>query len=425
MSHAPSPFEKKTRFEEYVIGCVLSDSDLYLTEKLDTQWFSGRNKEMIEALEKYKGEHDVFDELIFSALHGFTLSEIMNYKGCFPSIVNYPQYVEYLKKISYANVLVKSLTMALDDLQKQPEECEVILSRIQSVNLGLISEKTYESAMDVSNQIRKNVEDVEKTGKEPFASIGIDTLDEYIQLMPSQLILIGARPGVGKSTFALNIARKLLRFAPVSFVGFEMSNVEVHIRMLIRDAQKTRNMLYGPNGKDILDQTIKANTEFYNRLTYCDMPMSIERLEQVLTIQKNKFHIEYAFVDYVGLLTTEQKTQNEYSAMKIITRQLKQMAQKLKICIFALSQLSRDIEKRTDKAFRLSDLRDSGSLEQDANIVIFLKTEKDNDNGPFKSAETHTIPKDQMEVHICKSRDGKIGMVKLRYLPELYYIDSK
>lgn len=419
----------KKSYENGVLGSLTIDASLFTTETPDIEikLFSGENKGYFEKLKKYREKNEVFDMGDFMNETGATMKEVTSYMEQAIVSTAFDTYLTKLRQLKLAEDVTAMLIRASHAVEEDPYKAEEVLTTIGTLagqnHTGFKGQAAPEVIQSVIDRVKHSIE----TGEKPFVVPGIKGLDKYVELEEGQLVIIAARPGVGKSAFALNLLRKLLKIRSVTFVGFEMTNYEVGLRLVIREAMHPRDFLYSKQGLPILEGIKEEVEKMQNNCTFYDHGMTVEDLAGVIRYEKKKHNMQFFIVDYLGLLTTKKKAGTTYEELKHITRQLKIYASNYGVTIIALSQLNREVEKRASKTFKLSDLRDSGSLENDANIVMFLERgQEKTGGGAFSESEVETdLQPDEMRVHIKKVRSGAPGEVVLKYIPELYYIDAK
>ena len=252
--------------------------------------------------------------------------------------------------------------------------------------------------------------------------LGIPTGFRYLDTMltglgRSDLIILAARPGMGKTSFALNIATNVAKKqnVPVAIFSLEMTKDQLVNRVLSSeaaiDSQAFRTgQLSSENWQDLARVAeVLAHTNMFlddtSNITIPEMKAKIRRINQ----DPAREDIGLVIIDYLQLMSTGKRTENRVQEISEITRNLKIMAKELNVPIIALSQLSRSAEKnRTDHRPVLSDLRDSGSIEQDADVVLFLYREAYYDNG--EEADTSVA-----ECIVAKNRHGEVGKVDLAW----------
>jgi replicative DNA helicase len=227
-------------------------------------------------------------------------------------------------------------------------------------------------------------------------------------LHPTNLVLVAARPGVGKSALVLNVSRHLVASGvPVLFVSLEMSKKEVAMRLLCGEAGVSwEKVRAGPTTADWTRMTTAAETLYSFPLLYVSDAASatVVDLRAKARRYKAKHGLGCLVVDYLQLMTGERRD-NRQQEVSEISRGLKLLAKELEIPVLAVSQLNRDSERRQNPRPQLSDLRDSGSLEQDADAVVFMHRKDE------EQSET--------EIIVAKNRNGPTGKLKLTFLPHL------
>lgn len=247
---------------------------------------------------------------------------------------------------------------------------------------------------------------------------GIKELDDTITgLNRSDFILLGARPGMGKTSFALNIARHAAVKAnkKVAFFSLEMSKEQLTSRLLSTEAMVGGTKLRtGKLSDDEWIRIIEAGDILSKTQVYMDDNPSITVPEIKAKLRRLK-DVDLVIVDYLQLMSSSNRIDNRVQEISQITRNMKIMAKELNVPVLTLSQLARDSEKRTNHRPVLSDLRDSGSIEQDADIVLFLyredyyqDTETPGENGDRNSGECI----------IAKNRHGETKTVPLHWQGE-------
>lgn len=249
-------------------------------------------------------------------------------------------------------------------------------------------------------------------------STGIKNLDNVITgLNRSDLILLAARPGMGKTSFALNIARSVsvVSGRTVAFFSLEMSKEQLSSRLLstegLIEGQRLRTGKLTP---EEWTRLIEAGDILSRAKIYIDDTPGITIPEMKAKLRRLR-GIDLVVIDYLQLMSTGRRTDNRVQEISEITRNLKIMAKELNVPVITLSQLSRASEKRDDHRPQLSDLRDSGSIEQDADIVLFLYREGYYDKGGDDAEETD---KNSGECIVAKNRHGESATVKLHWQGE-------
>ncbi len=250
---------------------------------------------------------------------------------------------------------------------------------------------------------------------------GFKDLDMYLSgLQKSDLVILAARPSLGKTSLALTIAKNvaLQSKLPVGVFSLEMSKDQLVDRLLAAEAHinlwNLRNgKLYDGDGQNDFERMRDAMDQLSTAPIFIDDGASSTVL-QIRTMSRRlkaeQKNLGLIIVDYLQLINGEGRSENRVQEVSEISRALKQLARELDVPVLALSQLSRAVEMRTDGVPKLSDLRESGSIEQDADVVMFIHRED--------RVKKNTDKKNIAEIHIAKHRNGPIGIVELYFSEE-------
>ena len=247
----------------------------------------------------------------------------------------------------------------------------------------------------------------------PSGFVDLDKLTRGFQ--PSDLVLVAARPSMGKTALVLNIAQHLgvQTDMTVGVFSLEMSKEQLFMRMLTTeaavDSHKFRGGFLGQRDYDAL---ASALTRLDGAQVFIDDSPSIGVLEMRAKARRLKAEhgLHLVVIDYLQLMTGRGRFDNRTQELASISRSLKGLAKELDVPVLALSQLSRAPESRSDRRPQLSDLRESGALEQDADLVLFIFREEQYDPSP----ENENLA----EIIIGKQRNGPTGVVKLAFLKQ-------
>lgn len=277
---------------------------------------------------------------------------------------------------------------------------------------------TYKSTQELIPITIKKIEELYET-KDPFTGIasGIDRLDEMTSgFQNSELIIIGARPSIGKTALALTMAANIAikHKITTAFFTLEMSDLALMNRFIAMEARiNSENLRTGLLKPADLQSLMEAASRIYDSPLYIvDMPsMKLMDLRAQARRMKALLDIKILFIDYITLISSDNINLPRHEQISEISRSLKALARELDIPIVALSQVRRDAE---GKKPGLADIRESGSIEQDADVVMFLHRERGEDR---KSAEERSgaIP---TELIISKQRNGPVGTVEIVFLPQ-------
>lgn len=309
------------------------------------------------------------------------------------------------------------------------KDCEDIIETFAE-QMDALPSCASSGAISLEDAAQKALKAVEQKMKSESPVVGVTTgikgLDAMLGgLHPSDLIILAGRPGMGKTALATNIAQQAAMVSSqkggvaVAFFSLEMSSEQLAMRMLSSvtgiSSEKIRS---GGLNADDWSALEKGSKQLNALPLYIDdaSDLSVMALRHRARRLKRKYNIGLIVVDYLQLLHTVTKkgvkNENRTSEVSEITRVLKNIARELKVPVLALSQLSRGVESRTDKRPKLSDLRDSGSIEQDADIVLFVYREgyyQELPALPGLSAEKN----EKTELIVAKHRHGATGSVPL------------
>lgn len=383
---------------------------------------SGKRSDFVTVLNAIKADSG-FDEASAKS-YLVQLAEIV------PSVSNVSAYAEIIKE----KYEIRSLIYAAREIQEESSSGELSSDKL----LDSAEQKIYDirnrneikglkrlSAVILETMDRLDMLNSPESDLAKPISTGIGDLDRTITgLNRSDLILLAARPGMGKTSFALNIAKHAAVKCKkrVVFFSLEMSREQLASRLLSSEALISGTTLRtGKLSDDEWERLIPASdvlgsTEMYlddtPGLTVPAMKAKLRRLKDV----------DLVIIDYLQLMSGARRTDNRVQEISEITRNLKIMAKEINVPVITLSQLSRESEKRADHRPQLSDLRDSGSIEQDADIVLFLYREGYYD----KAGDDDDAKSDQNsgECLVAKNRHGETGSIKLHWQGEFMRFTS-
>ncbi len=339
-----------------------------------------------------------------------------------PSAANVENYCKIVKEKYFLRSLITISKETIDSAIDGGTEADKILDaaeqKIYDIRKGKTTGALQRLSDVISAEVYPNLVNITSENADEFKGIpmGFSKIDEITSgLNRSDLILIGARPAMGKTSFALNIARNVsMTGKKVIFFSLEMSNEQLAARVLSTEARVESNKL---RSGDISSEEWVRLAEATDRLTRCNLyfddTASITVPEIKSKIKRAK-DVDCIIIDYLGLMESAKKKENRVQEVTEITRSLKMLAKDLKIPVVVCAQLSRGPEKNGKSSNRpmLSDLRDSGSIEQDADIVMMLYRE-----GYYKNSAQNAdeIDMTQADVDIAKNRHGATERVKLHW----------
>jgi replicative DNA helicase len=343
-------------------------------------------------------------------------SYISSLVNAVPTAINAFQYAEIVQEKSTLRQLIRAAgeiaRKAYDDSQKVEDlvdDAEKLIFAISERRLEQDLVAVSDVVPVVINEIRELYENKGVVRGVPSGFRLLDTMLGGFQ--KSDLIILAARPGMGKTSLALNIALNAAKNqgAHIAVFSLEMSREQLVQRLLSQearlDSQKLR--LGKINSDDEWARLEVAAETLRTCQIYIDDTAALSPFE--LRTKARRLHAEHdldmIIVDYMQLMHSGRRSENRVQEISLISRTLKQLARELRVPVMALSQLSRQVENRADKHPQLSDLRESGSIEQDADLVIFIYREGKYD----KESERNNIA----EIIVSKHRHGPTGSVDL------------
>ncbi len=302
----------------------------------------------------------------------------------------------------------------------EKESLEFILDDTEKKIFQLVQKRTAEDFVPIRKIVENALDKIEIASRNKGCVTGIPTgfidLDyRTAGMQPSDLILIAARPSMGKTAFEVNLAEYMAfkKNYSVALFSLEMSKEQMVNRMFALeagvDAQKLRN---GQLNDQEWERLIEgAGIISGSKLIIDDTPgISIAELRSKCRKYKLEHGLDIVMIDYLQLMSGSGRAESKQLEVAEISRSLKSLARELNVPVIALSQLSRAVEQRPDHRPMLSDLRDSGAIEQDADVVMFLYRDDYYNHDSDK--------KGILEVIIAKQRNGPIGTVELAWIPQ-------
>lgn len=313
---------------------------------------------------------------------------------------------DHYTKRKLVGIAAKLSDAAFDDTKDTKDILDAAEAQIFSIS----QEHMHQDFIPIKDALSESFErldDLHKNkGKLRGVPTGYKSLDAKLAgFQDSNLIILAARPGIGKTSFALNIAEYIAteQDLPVGIFSLEMSKEELVDRLLVGQADVDAwKLKTGKLEEDDFERIAQAMGELADAPLYIDDTPGISIME--IRTKARRLQVEVGIkllvVDYLQLITTSGKAENRVVEVSQISQSLKNLARELKIPVLALSQLNRQVESRGERRPQLADLRESGAIEQDADVVMFLYHE-DPDN------------KEQVKLEIAKHRNGPTGVVDL------------
>ncbi len=337
-----------------------------------------------------------------------------------PTAANVKSYAQIVAEKSTLRKLIRICQETENRCFADNTDLQIVLNETEK-SVFQVTQKNNSSDYEptsaiVMRTIRKIEAACKTSGNVTGIATGFNLLDyDTAGFQPSDLILLAARPSMGKTALALNIAEYMAfrQHRTVAIFSLEMSKEQLMNRLLSMEshveAQKLRSG--DLNDRDWKELTNSANSVAGSNLIIDDTPgITVQEMRSKCRKYKMEHNLEIIFIDYLQLMSGGGRSDSRQQEVAEISRSLKALARELNVPVVALSQLSRAVESRPDKRPMMSDLRESGAIEQDADVVMFIYR----DDYYNKDSDKKGIA----EVIIAKQRNGPLGTVELAWLPQ-------
>ncbi len=413
--------------EQATLGSILIDNDAIfkVIDFLEPQHFYRTSHQII-----YETMIELFEKN--EPIDLLTLSEELKKKGKLeevggfsylatltnitPTALNIDTYAKIVEEKAVLRELIKAGIDIINLAFDAEEDSGTILDKSQEILYQIAKKRMATPFYSLKELLKESFDRIEALYKEQKTLPGIPThfkqLDEILGgFHKNDLIILAARPSLGKTSLSLNICLNvaLKEKVPVAIFSLEMSKEQIVERILESVANVNFHKLKTSMLSD--DDWVKLGRAYgplYEAPIFIDDSSDISILEIRTKARrlKNQHNLGMIVIDYLQLMHLKTKVENRVQEISELTRSLKKLARELEIPVLVISQLSRAIEKRENKRPLLSDLRESGSIEQDADVVMFLNKEEDD------------IGKEQtiVELIVAKNRNGPLGKFKLKFL---------
>ncbi len=428
--------------EKSVLGAMMIDDEAIGTalEILDESWFYENTHSQIYSaiLDLYNNRKNVdlvtlSDKLkndgVIDSVGGIPyLSMLID---MVPTAANVEHYAQIVKERGILRQLIKNATQIVNYCYENKGNVGQIVDKAEQLIFEISDLKHRQQSVHIKELVKSSIEKIDSLYQRKEHVTGLPTaFTEFDRmtsgLQPADLIIMAGRPSMGKSALAASIMEHIGidQKKGVAFFSLEMSKEQLVQRMLCSqarvDAHKVRSGFLSPS--DWPKLTSAAGKLSTSKIFIDDTP-AISALELRAKARRLKSHhdIQLIIVDYLQLMRGTMKTESRQQEISEISRSIKALARELGVPIIALSQLSRAVESRQDHRPQLSDLRESGAIEQDADLVCLLMREE-----YYNPTEEN---RGVAEVIIAKQRNGPVGTIKLSFIKEymrfenLAYVD--
>ncbi len=335
-----------------------------------------------------------------------------------PTSANAIFYAEIVRELALLRRLVTAGTRIVQMGYDAQGDTDDLINLAQSEIYQVTERRTTEDYVRLSEALQPTIEEIERSGSHDGDTAGVPTgfyeFDELTNgLHPGQMIVIAARPGVGKSTLALDFARSAAIHHEQTTVIFslEMGRIELTTRLLSAESGIPLQKLRQGKLDDERDWTTLANTMGKINdapLFIDDSPnMALTEIRAKCRRLKQQHDLKMVVIDYLQLMTSGKRVESRQQEVSEFSRSLKLLAKELEVPVIALSQLNRSSEQRNDKRPMVSDLRESGSIEQDADMVLLIHREDMYDKESPHAGEAIIM--------VAKHRNGPTGEIKVAF----------
>lgn len=340
-----------------------------------------------------------------------------------PTAANAPYYAKIVREKAVLRRLIREASEILKQCYEDPADLEEFLDQVERSVFQVAENRTRKSFFPIKEIIQSSFETIESlyqrksliTGV-PSGFVDLDTLTSGFQ--PSDLIVVAARPSMGKTAFCLDVARyaAVVENIPVAVFSLEMSKEQIALRMLCSEAQVDGSLLRKGMLRDSdFPRLTQAAGVLSESPIFVDDTPGISALEMRAKARRLRAEkgVGLVIVDYLQLMRGRQgPDRSREQEISEISRSLKALAKELNVPVMALSQLNRRVEERGDKIPQLSDLRESGAIEQDADLILFIYRDEVYNRSPDNPK------KGTAEIIVGKHRNGPTGKVILTFLPQ-------
>jgi replicative DNA helicase len=339
-----------------------------------------------------------------------------------PRSTNVEYYAQIVKEKATLRNLIFSANRILANAYEAEQEADLILDEAESAIFAVAEDRIKAGFIPMRDLVRENFPRIEQLFEHKTFITGVATgftdIDQKTRgLQPGDLIIVAARPSMGKTSLVLNICQHVATHGGVAgFFSLEMSKEQLFMRMLASEAKiDNYRLLSGQIGQREYGQITHALETLSEAQMFIDDTAGISVLEMRAKARRLKAEhgLSVLAVDYVQLMSGQGRYENRTLELASISRSLKGLAKELSVPIILLSQLSRAPEARSDRRPMLSDLRESGALEQDADVVVLIFRED-----MYKQDDQPSDTDGIAELIVAKQRNGPTGTVKLAFLRE-------
>lgn len=433
--------------ERCILGCILLSPDVCMPESIEALKDNGQEFYDLKHMTIWDCLVDMYDKQIpievISLMEELKKKEMLeqvgglSYLSCLPDDVpstsNLSYYLDLIVEKYVLRRAIQVCTEVVGRVYDYTGEVDQLMDEIERDMIGIRDRRATTQLLDIKTLIRANIQQIEDYSQRQGMITGIATgftdFDKMTSgLQPSEMIVIAARPSMGKSSLAMNISDNIAvnQNVPVGVFSLEMSAQSLSLRMLCSRARvNLRDVREGFLAERDYPKLMGAADKIMNAPIYIDDAggLTVMQLRAKARRMVQRWGVKLLIVDYLQLLrSTNKRVKSRQEEISDISGGLKALAKELAIPVVVLSQLNRELERDKSRKPRLSDLRESGAIEQDADVVAFLyRVWLENEDEEANWYEPDAIP---INLLIGKQRNGPTGDVNLTFLKSYTRFES-
>lgn len=432
-----------TEAEVYVLGSAFLDNQLvsgYIGKLVEDDFYDNRNKLIYRAMTNLYNQNKKIEIITVTEelkKYGANVDDnfrvyLIDLVEAVPSTATTNLYVGIVEEKSLERKLLKDMQDISDDILSSRLNFNDVLDKTEDKLVNIIRKRRTSQIMGIDRASTIVYEQIQKYTENKSELTGLNTGYECLNkttlgFQKGDLMILAARPSVGKSTYAINLAAQISKNGNhVALFSLEMSIEQLMMRMFSYQAEiELSKVRSGQLSSEEMLLLGLAKQEFSKMHIYFDEDSSnnIADIRAKCRQLKNEGKLDFVIIDYLQLITASSSRGNRQEEVSMISRALKTLARDLDVPILALSQLSRSIEGRENKVPVLADLRESGSIEQDADLVMFLFRRSDVEDEPIFSEEDSTTTSkprqkgdmEELVLSIAKNRQGPLNMIDYHF----------
>jgi replicative DNA helicase len=425
--------------EKSVLGAMLLDQELAV-ESLDSlseeDFFDRKHRMIFRACRELDSRNSVIDMVTVSEElsrkkqleEAGGIDYLASLTDDIPLLSNVLEYIRIIRDKAMLRQLLKVSRENINEVLEGTEDVQMILDTAASKVMAITESRSTGEFRPISQLVSRAIEELEKLRNTKGYVTGLPTGFTALDKMttgfhPGELIILAARPGVGKTSMALNMAAHIARETDRAVVIFslEMSDAKLTQRMLCADAHiGTKPIIEGTLAQKYMYELQEAADRLQRMKIYIDDTAGISSMDVRARVRslKRREDLCMVFVDYLQLMRGEGKAENRQQEIARISGDLKALAKEMELPVMALSQLSRMATRRSGPPL-LSDLRESGAIEQDADLVMFLHQPQMHDEGDDEMGDGIDYWNRDTVLKIGKQRNGPLGVIRLKFRADI------